>query len=335
MFKTKITEMLAIEHPILMGGMQWLCRAEFVAAAANAGIMAFLTAETFPSAGALRDEIREVRRLTKRPFGVNISMLPEVIHEERTLDFARVAAEERVTAVETAGRDPSFLMPVFKEAGVRVLHKVPSLRFAKKAVSAGVDAVIMLGLECGGHAGMDGVPTLVIIPRAVDELGVPVIAAGGIADARGFAAALALGAEAVLMGTRFAATIESPMHENIKKRYVGVTELDTTIIMRSIRNPLRCYRNKATEAVLAMEGRNAPLAEILAIVGGRVGRAAYDSGDAEGAAFPCSLGASLIHELKPIHEVVDEIIEGAHRILDGLKGMESAGPSARTGGMAS
>ncbi len=328
MFRTRITEMLRIDHPILMGGMQWLCRAPFVAAAAEAGIMAFLTAETFPSGEALREEIRRTRKLTTRPFGVNISMLPEVVHQERTLEFARAAADEKITAVETAGRDPSFLIPILHDAGVKVLHKVPSIKFALKAADAGADAVIMLGLECGGHAGMNGVPTLVILPRAVDELDVPVIAAGGIADARGFAAALALGADAVLMGTRFAVTAESPMHENIKKRYVECTELDTDIIMRSIKNPLRCYRNRATGEVLRLEEAGAGLSEILAIVGGKAGRAAYDAGDADGAPFPCSLGASLIADIKTIKEVVDDIITGAHRIISELQKMETTKANA-------
>ncbi len=324
MFKTRITEMLGITHPLLMGGMQWLCRGPFVASAAEAGIMPFITAETFPDAEQLRSEIHLTRRLTAKPFGVNISMLPEVVHRERTLSFARVAAEERVTAVETAGRDPSFLIPVLHEAGVKVLHKVPSLRFARKAAEAGVDAVIMLGLECGGHAGMNGVPMMVVIPRATEELDIPVIAAGGIVDARGFAAALALGADGVLMGTRFAATEESPMHPNIKRKYTETGELDTVIIMSSLKNPLRCFRNRATEQVLQMEERNAPLGEILSIVGGKIGRDCYETGDAEGAAFPCSWGSALIKDIMPIQAVVDGIIEGAHTILDKMKSMEVA-----------
>jgi len=329
-FKTRITEMLGIRHPILMGGMQWLCRAEFIAAAADAGIMSFITAETFSSAEDLREEIRKTRTLTDRPFGVNISMLPEVVHEERTLSFARVAAEERVAAVETAGRDPSFLVPLLHDAGVKVLHKVPSLKFAHKAVLAGADAIIMLGLECGGHAGMKGIPTLVILPRAVDELKLPVIAAGGIADSRGFVAALSMGAEGVLMGTRFAVSAECPMHENIKKRYLDVSELDTSIIMTSIKNPLRCYRNSATERVLRMEERGAPLAEILTVVGGKIGKAALESGDSDGAAFPCSLGAALIKEIKPVKQVVEDIIDGAHSIIKNLQKMETSDQRGRS-----
>lgn len=314
--------MLGIEHPILMGGMQWLCKAEFIASAAEAGIMSFLAAETFPSAEALRQEIKKTRQMTNKPFGVNISMLPEVVHEDRALEFAQVAAEEGVVAVETSGRDPSFLIPILHEAGVKGFHKVSLIRYAKKAIQGGADAIIILGYECGGHPGRSDVPTSIILPRAVDELNVPIVAAGGIVDARGFAAALSMGADGVLMGTRFAVTAESPMHDNIKKRYIEVTEMDTTLIMKSLKNPLRCYKNWATDEVLKMEARGATLEEILTIVGGKIGRAAYESGDAEGAPFPCSMGAAMIKEINPIKQVVSEIIEGAHRILADLRKME-------------
>ena len=203
MFQTQLTEMLGIPHPLMMGGMQWLSTAEFVAAAANAGVMAFLTAETQPTAEALREEIRKTRALTDRPFGVNISMLPELGKGERSLGFARVAAEEGVVAAETAGNDPAFLVGVLKAAGIKVFHKAPTLRFAKRAVASGVDGIIIVGFECGGHPGMDDIPLAIMLPRAVDELGVPVIAAGGIADARGFVAALCYGAAGVVMGSRF------------------------------------------------------------------------------------------------------------------------------------
>ncbi len=322
MFKTRLTEMLGIPHPIMMGGMQWLSTAEFVASAANAGVMAFLTAETSPTAEALRDEIRKTRALTDKPFGVNISMLPELGKGERSLGFARVAAEEKVAAVETAGHDPAFLMPVLKEAGVKVFHKVPTIRFAKKAVAGGVDGIIIVGFECGGHPGMDDIPLSIILPKAVDELGVPVIAAGGVADARGFAAAMCYGAAGVVMGTRFVATTESTMNEKIKKRYLEVTERDTTLIMRSIKNPMRCMKNWATDTCLEMEARGAGLAELLTVVSGKIGKQMYALGDCEGVPIACGLCACLIHEIKPIAEVVDEIVSGAHKILSRLRTLE-------------
>jgi NAD(P)H-dependent flavin oxidoreductase YrpB (nitropropane dioxygenase family) len=302
--------------------MQWLSTAEFVAAAANAGVMAFLTAETFLTADDFREEIRKTRDLTDKPFGVNISMLPELGRGERSLGFAKVAAAEGVTAAETAGNDPAFLVPVLKAGGIKIFHKVPSLRFAKKAVASGVDGIIIVGFECGGHPGMDDVPLSIMLPRAVDELSVPVVAAGGIADARGFAAALCYGAAGVLIGTRFVATNESTMNETMKKRYLEVTERDTTLIMRTLNNPMRCMKNWATGQALEMEARGAGLAELLTIVGGKVGREMYAKGDPEGVPIACGLAASLIHEIKPIAEVVTEIISGAHAILLRVRTLE-------------
>ncbi len=322
MFKTGLTEMLGIPHPIMMGGMQWLSTAAFVAAAANAGVMAFLTAETFPTAEDFREEIRKTRDLTDKPFGVNISMIPELGSGERSLVFAKVAAAERVAAAETAGNDPAFLIPVLKAGGIKIFHKVPSLRFAKKAVASGVDGIIIVGFECGGHPGMDDVPLSIMLPRAVDELSVPVVAAGGIADARGFAAAMCYGAAGVLMGTRFVATTESTMNETMKKRYLEVTERDTTLIMRTLNNPMRCMKNWATSKTLEMEACGAGLAELLTVVGGKVGREMYAKGDPEGVPIACGLAASLIHEIKPIAEVVTEIVMGAHAILSRIRTME-------------
>ncbi|HOD29383.1 MAG TPA: nitronate monooxygenase [Syntrophales bacterium] len=328
MFQTRLTAMLGIPHPIFMGGMQWLSTAEFVAPAARAGILAFLTAETFADADELRAEIRKTRGLTDRPFGVNISMVPEVgAHHDRALAFARVAAEEGVAAVETAGRDPSPLIPVLKAAGVRVFHKTPVLRHARKAVDGGVDGIIALGCECGGHPGMNDTPLSILLPRALDLLGVPVVAAGGIADARGFVSALAHGADAVLMGTRFVATEECPLHEAIKRRFLDVTELDTTFIMRSLGNPMRCYKNATTRKVLEMEARGATLEEILGLVAGRIGREAYAKGDPEGAPVVCGLAASLVHEIRPIAAVVGDMIDDAHGILARLRDLEIAGCS--------
>jgi NAD(P)H-dependent flavin oxidoreductase YrpB (nitropropane dioxygenase family) len=285
-------------------------------------VMAFLTAETFPTAEDFREEIRKTRGLTDKPFGVNISMIPELGRGERSLGFAKVAAEERVAAAETAGNDPAFLIPVLKEGGIKIFHKVPSLRFAKKAVAGGVDGIIIVGFECGGHPGMDDVPLSIMLPRAVDELSVPVVAAGGIADARGFAAAMCYGAAGVLMGTRFVATIESTMNETMKQRYLEVTERDTTLIMRTLNNPMRCMKNRATGQALEMEARGAGLDELLTIVGGKVGREMYAKGDPEGVPIACGLAASLIHEIKPIAEVVTEIVSGAHAILSRIRTME-------------
>ena len=218
-FKTKITEMLDIEYPILMGGMQWITKAEFASKACNAGGIGFMTAESFETPELLRDEIKKIRTLTDKPFGVNISMIPELGGpKERTLQLADVVCEEGVAVVETAGQSPGPLMSRFKEANVKVIHKLTSVRHAMSAQKAGVDAIALLGYGSGGHIGMDDVASFISLPLAIKRLDVPVIAAGGIGNGRGFLGALAMGAEAVLMGSRFFITKECPIHDSIKAK---------------------------------------------------------------------------------------------------------------------
>lgn len=313
-FKTKITGMLGIDHPILCGGMQWISRAEFVAEICNAGAFGFITAETFETAEALRNEIRKMRDLTARPFGVNISMLPEFQVRERTFAFCDVVCEEGVLAVETAGRSPEPLMPRLKQAGVKVIHKVTSIRHAEKAQAAGADAVTLIGFEAGGHVGMDDVASFILIPLAAARLQVPVIAGGSIANGRGLLGALAMGAEAVLMGTRFMATEECPIHPAVKERVVRSGEKDTALVMRSIRNPLRCLRNRLADEVLAMEERGTTLEEILVKVAGGKGRKAYEIGDPEMSPIPCGQIAGLIDAVQPVKEVIDSMVAEADRL---------------------
>lgn len=317
--RTRITEMLGIEYPIIQGGMQWLARAELAAAVSNAGGLGIITAATHRTKEGLRNEIRKTRALTDRPFGVNISMLPEVTPEDMTPVYVETVIEERVPVVETSGRSPEPFAGYLKEAGIKLLHKVPAVRFAKKAESVGADAVIIVGFECGGHPGMDDVTTLVLVPRAVDEVSIPVIAGGGIADARGFVAALALGAEGVVMGTRFVATTECIAHPNFKDWMVRHNETDTVLILRSIRNALRVMRNAAAEKVLAMEARGAPLEELLTVVGGQVGLKALLEGDVEGGTFAVGQAIGLIHDVRPVAEVIRDLVEGAEQILSRLQ----------------
>ena len=250
-FKTKITEMLGIDHPILCGGMQWISRAEFVAEICNAGGLGFITAESFETAEAFRDEIRKMRDLTDRPFGANLSMLPEFKVRERTTAFCDVVCEEGVLAVETAGRNPEPLMPQLNEAGVKVIHKVTSLRHAAKAEAAGVDAITLIGFEAGGHVGMDDVASFILVPLAASRLKVPVIAGGSICNGRGLLGALAMGAEAVLMGTRFLATLECPIHPAVKERVVQCGEKDTALVMRSIRSMRASMSGSESRTVIA------------------------------------------------------------------------------------
>lgn len=283
--------------------------------------LGIITAATHPTKEALVEEIRKVRALTDKLFGVNISMLPEVGPRDKTAAYFEAVIEEKVPVVETSGRSPEEYVPYLKQAGIKLIHKVPAVRYAQKAERVGADAVTIVGFECGGHPGMDDVTTMVLTPRTVDSLSIPVVAGGGIADARGFVAALALGAEGVVMGTRFVATTESLAHTNLKEWMVKARETDTLIIQRSIRNAARVIKNSAAEKVLEMEARGATLEELLTIISGQVGRRALFEGDLEGGTFAMGQCVGLVYEIKPVKEVIEELVSGAEEILARLQGM--------------
>ena len=320
-FKTKITEMLGIEHPIICGGMQWISRAEFVAEVCNAGAIGFITAESLETPEDLREEIKKIRDLTDKPFGINLSMIPEFGEPRRTLAFCDVLCEEGVKVVETAGRSPEPLMPKLKEGGVKVIHKLTSVRHAISAQRLGVDAVTMIGYGAGGHIGNDNVASYILLPKAVAALDIPVIAGGGMSNGRGFLAALAMGAEAALMGTAFMMTKECPVHPNIKERLLQTSETDTTLLLTTIKNPIRCMRNQLADECLAIEEGGGTFEEIITAVAGGKGQVAYDTGDPDGAPIACGQVAGLIEELKPIKEVVDDIISEAQTLLTRLDGL--------------
>lgn len=320
-FKTKITEMLGCDYPLLCGGMQWVSRAPFVAEVCNAGAFGFITAESLETPDDLRDEIRKMRDLTDRPFGVNVSMVPEFGLPERTLRFCDVICEEGIRFVETAGRSPEPLMPGFKQAGVKVIHKLTSIRHALKAEKLGVDAVTMIGYGSGGHVGLDNVASFALVPMAVKKLGIPVIAGGGIANGAGFLGALAMGAEAVLLGTAFFATRESPVHQVIKERLVASRETDTCLILNTIKNPIRVIRNNLAHEVMEAEAAGAGLEEIIKLVAGGKGRLAYDEGDAEISPIACGQAVGLMDEIKSVRDVVRDIIDEAGAMLDRLNGL--------------
>jgi nitronate monooxygenase len=323
-FKTKITEMLGIDYPILMGGMQWISRADFVVHACNAGILGFITAESFETPEALRDDIHRMRDLTDRPFGVNISMVPELGDlRERTYQLADVVCEEKVPVVETAGRGPGPLMSRFKDAGIKVIHKLTSVRHALSAQKAGVDAVALLGFGSGGHIGLEEVASFISLPQAIEQLDIPVIAAGGVADGRGFLGALAIGAEGVLMGTRFLITRECQIHEDIKARYVKARADETVLVMKSILNPMRSIRNRFAEELEAMEARGTTLEEILQKVAGTRAKLAYVDGDPETSLLPTGQVVGLIENIKTIKEVVDDVIREAVGLRERLTAMAS------------
>jgi len=321
MFKTKITEMLGIEHPIICGGMQWISRAEIVAAVGEAGGIGFITAESLETPEDLREEIRKTRDMTDKPFGVNLSMVPELGPPERTLKFCDVVVEEGVKVVETAGRSPDPLMSKLKAGNVKVIHKLTSVKHALSAQRLGVDAVTMIGFGSGGHIGNDNVASFILLPKAVAALNIPVIAGGGICNGRGFLAALAMGAEAVLMGTAFMMTRESKIHQNIKDRLLETKETDTALLLTTIMNPVRCIKNKLADECLAIEAEGADFKKIINTVAGGKGQVAYDNGDPDGAPIACGQIAGLIDEIKSVRQVVEDILTEAEQLLDRLKGL--------------
>lgn len=318
MFKTKITEMFGIKYPIIQGGLQWLATAELASAVSNAGGLGIINALSFSTAEEFRQEIKKMRDLTDKPFAANVSMLPVLGNEDLYKLYFDVVIEEGVKIVETSGRNPEWIVPELKKAGVKILHKVPAVRFAKKAESVGVDAVTIVGFECGGHPGMDDVTSLVLIPKAAKSLKIPVVAGGGFANGMGLIAALALGAEAVLMGTRFLATRECPVHDSFKHWMVTANETDTMTILRSIRNTERVRKNKDAETVLELEGKGATLEELLPIISGKVGREAYLSGDLEKGVIACGQAVGLIEDIPTVKELIERIIAEAEEICQKL-----------------
>jgi NAD(P)H-dependent flavin oxidoreductase YrpB (nitropropane dioxygenase family) len=312
-FQTRITQMFGIKYPIIQGAMMWLSRAEMVAAASNAGGLGIMASLTFPTVGELREEIRKVKSLTDKPFAVNITLLPTL--RPRSLEeYIAAAIEEGVTIIETAGRNPRQYMRQLREGGVKVMHKVASVKAALTAERVGVDAVTIVGFEEGGNPGMDDVTTLVLVPRTVDELSIPVIAGGGFGDGRGFMAALSLGAEGVLMGTRFMMSKESPLHPSLKQRLLEASEKDTLMIMRSINNPERVVATGFAQSILEMEKRGTTLEELLPLIDGLRQKRALDRGEPDQAMIPCGQVVGLIDDLPTIKEIINGIIKEARAI---------------------
>ena len=313
MFKTKITEMFGIEYPIIQGAMMWLSRAELVAAVSNAGGLGIIAALTFPTVQELREEIKKTKSLTDKPFAVNITLLPTI--QPRSLEeYIDAAIEGGVSIIETAGRNPRQYMKQLRDGGVKVMHKVASVKAVKTTERIGVDAVTIVGFEEGGNPGMDDVTSSVLIPIAVDSVRIPVIAAGGIGDARGFVAALALGAEGVLMGTRFMISQECPLHPKIKQWLLQATEKDTLMIMRSINNPERVVTTNFARSVLEMERKGTSLEELLPMINGLRQKRALDKGDVDEAMIPCGQVVGLIHEIPTVREIIEGIINEARLI---------------------
>ncbi len=314
--KTRITEMFGVETPIVMGGMTGVGYGELVAAVANAGALGFIVAHMFPSGEALLAEIEKTRRLTDKPFGVNLTLLPSI--NPIPYDAYREAIiESGIKIVETAGRAPVDHLPRFKEAGVKVIHKCTSVRHAISAVKHGVDVISIDGFECAGHPGEDDIGLIVLLPATVDAVDVPVIASGGMADGRSLVAALALGADGVNMGTRFCATVEAQIHENVKDQIVRNTERDTVMVGRSLRNSVRVARNAISEQVAEIQRDPtktfADVRELMAGVRGREN--VLREGDVDGGIWTAGQSQALIHDIPTCAELVRNIMDQADGIL--------------------
>ena len=316
MFATRITELLGIDYPILQGGMRWVARAELAAAVANAGGIGFISAHTQPTAADLSREIARARTLTQRPIGVNLTILPGLGNFDYD-GYVGAILDGGVRAVETAGANPAKYIERLKAGGVKVIHKCTSIRYALKAEQLGADAVSIDGFECAGHPGADDVPGLILIPAAVAKLRVPVVACGGIADARGLVAALALGAEGINMGTRFMLTRESPVPAALKERIVGLTERDTVLIGRSYGDPSRLLRNSVVEEALMREKRGGVShKDLLPFIGAPRWMAALERGDFEGGAIPGGLSIGLIEDVPSCAELIARFISQARDLIE-------------------
>ena len=317
MFKTRVTEMFGIQYPIIQGGMMWLGRAELVSAVSNAGGLGILSSMTFSTPEELKEEIKKTKSLTDKPFGVNFPFLPGLRPVEPEY-FIDVAIEEGVKIFETAGRSPEPYMERFKKGGAKVMHKLTAVRFARTAERVGCDAVIIDGFECAGHPGEEDVTSLILIPLTADAVQVPVIAAGGFGDARGLVAALALGAEAVLMGTRFMVTKECPMHPKVKERLLEAREMDTMLVQRSLRNSARVLKNAASEKTAEMEKRGASLEELAPVISGLKEKEIFETGELDIGILHCGEVVGLIKDLPSVKEVIDRIVSEAKEIQQRL-----------------
>ena len=317
MFKTRITELFGIKYPIIAGGMHLLSRAELVAAVSNAGGLGILASTTFETKEELRKEIQKTKSLTNKPFGVNLNLFP-MMRPRPVEEDIDLFIDEGVEVVESSGASPEPYVPKLKEANIKIMHKVPAVRFAQKAENVGVDAVAIVGFECAGHPGMDDVTSLILVPLTADALKIPVVAGGGFCDARSFIAALALGADGVVMGTRFVATHECVAHPKIKEWMLKAKETDTTLIDRSLGLPMRVIKNKPAEKALEMDKRGASLEELLTVISGELGKKAWMEGDIDAGVVSLGMAMGRIQEIVSVKEVIDGIIEEAKAICKRL-----------------
>ncbi|MFP4194615.1 MAG: NAD(P)H-dependent flavin oxidoreductase [Desulfobacterales bacterium] len=315
MFETKVTEMFGVKYPIIQGGLMWIANAQLTSAVANAGGMGFMTALSLPDPDALREEIRKCRKMTDKPFGVNLTFLP-TLRQPDYPGYIQACIDEGVKFIETAGRSPEPYMEQIKSAGIRVIHKCTTVRHAVKAEKIGCDAISIDGFEAAGHPGEEDVTSLILVPLARDAVSIPVIASGGFADGRGLVAALALGAEGMNMGTRFVATKEAPVHDKIKQALVQHGETDTRLIMRSLRNTERALHNPVVDKVLEIESKgNTQIEDIAPYVSGDRGKKMLENGDIESGVLSAGQCMGLIRDIPSCGELLERIINEAETIV--------------------
>ena len=316
MIKTKITELFDIEHPVIQGGMHYVGFAEMAAAVANAGGLGIITGLTQKSPDDLAKEIAKCHEMTDKPFGVNLTFLPG-FQEPDYPGYIKAIVEGGIKIVETAGRSPEAYMPDLKGAGIKVIHKCTSVRHSLKAEKIGCDAVSVDGFECGGHPGEDDIPNMILLPRAAEELSIPFVASGGMGNGQQLAAALSMGADGINMGTRFIATKEAPVHQNVKEALVAASELDTKLIMRPLRNTERVLANDAVNKILEKEkalGDEIQITDIMDEVAG-VYPKIMQEGTMDAGAWSCGMVAGLIHDIPTCKELVERIVSDAEEII--------------------
>ena len=315
MLKTRFTELVGVQYPIVQGGMQWVGRAELVAAVANAGALGFITGLTQPTPEDLAKEIARCREMTDKPFGVNLTILP-ALKPPPYAEYRRAIIESGVKVVETAGYNPEEHISDFKAHGIKVIHKCTAVRHALKAERIGADAISIDGFECAGHPGEDDIPGLILIPAAADKVRIPMIASGGFADGRGLVAALALGAEGINMGTRFMCTKESPIHENIKRQIVANDERATDLIFRTMKNTARVAKNAVSQEVVTIERKGgATIDDVRHLVAGARGKVVYENGDPDHGIWSAGMVQGLIHDIPSCAELVARIVGEAEEII--------------------
>ena len=317
MLKTRITDLFGIEHPVIQGGMQWVGYAELVSAVSNAGALGILTALTQPTPEDLAKEIDRTREMTDKPFGVNLTVLP-TINPPPYEEYAQAIVGSGVKIVETAGRSPEPFMELFKEYDVKVIHKCTSVRHALKAQSVGVSAITIDGFECAGHPGEDDIPSLVLLPQAAEALDVPVAGCGGFSDAKSMVAALALGGEAIVMGTRFMATQEAGIHQNVKEKMTEANELSTNLMFRTMHNTARVFKNSISDQVVEIESTgSATFEDVKDLVAGQRGRVVFEEGDLEHGIWSAGISVARVKDVPTCKEMVARLVSEAEEIIDG------------------